>query len=161
MSMTESCRWEMQCRLRDWRTWTSNKGLRPCPLHTDFSSFSKSFDDVMHCRWWDFQSFCNLTLRNVVFKVFHNLFMHSSLLWAELASVFGLISVLFLYSYSIQPLLKHRNVLKWGLGPLTILFWSFQFCSKILHLMKRINRKRSNLFIDVFLKMAPKHMKHL
>ncbi len=44
-------------------------------MHRDFSSFSESFDDVMHCRWWDLQSLCNLTLRNVVFKVFHNLFM--------------------------------------------------------------------------------------
>ncbi len=42
--------------------------------HRYFSSFSESFDDVMHCRWWDLQSLCNLTLRNVVFKVFHNLF---------------------------------------------------------------------------------------
>ncbi len=24
----------------------------------------------MHCRWWDLQSLCNLTLRNFVFKVF-------------------------------------------------------------------------------------------
>ncbi len=42
--------------------------------HRDFSSFSEYFDDVMHCRWWDLQSLCNLMLRNVVFKVFHNLF---------------------------------------------------------------------------------------
>ncbi len=38
--------------------------------HRDFSSFSESFDDVMLCRWWDLQSLCNLTLRNVVFKIF-------------------------------------------------------------------------------------------
>ncbi len=36
MSMTESCRWVMQCRLRARRPRAS--------------SFSKSFDDVMHCR---------------------------------------------------------------------------------------------------------------
>ncbi len=35
--------------------------------HRDFSSFSESFDDVMHYRWWDLQSLCSLTLRNVVF----------------------------------------------------------------------------------------------
>ncbi len=70
MSMTESCRWVMQCRLRAQRPRASNKGLRPCPWHRDFSSFSESFDDVMHCRWWDLQSLCNLTLRNIVFKVF-------------------------------------------------------------------------------------------
>ncbi len=45
--------------------------------HRDLSSFSESFDDVMHCRWWDLQSLCNLTLRSIVFKVFHNLFTHS------------------------------------------------------------------------------------
>ncbi len=38
--------------------------------HRDFSSFSYSFDDVMHCRWWDLQSLCNLTLRNVVFYIY-------------------------------------------------------------------------------------------
>ncbi len=71
MSMTESCRWVMLCLLRPR---ASNKGLRPCPLHRDLSSFSESFDDVMHCRWWDSQSLCYLTLRDVVLKVFHNLF---------------------------------------------------------------------------------------
>ncbi len=64
ISMTESCRWVMQCR------------LRPCPLRTEIYPVS-SFDDVMHYRWWDLQSLCNLMLRNVVFKVFHNLFTHS------------------------------------------------------------------------------------
>ncbi len=43
-------------------------------MHRDFSGFSESLDDVMHCRWWDLQSPCNFMLRNVVFKVFHNLF---------------------------------------------------------------------------------------
>ncbi len=45
--------------------------------HRHFSSFSESSDDVKQCRWWDLKSLCNLTLRNVVFKVFHNLFTHS------------------------------------------------------------------------------------
>ncbi len=35
MSMTESCRWVMQCRLRARRPRASNKGLRPCALRTD------------------------------------------------------------------------------------------------------------------------------
>ncbi len=35
MSMIESCRWVMQCRLRARRPRASNKGLRPCPLHTE------------------------------------------------------------------------------------------------------------------------------
>ncbi len=42
--------------------------------HRDFSSFSESSDDVMHCRLWDLRCLCNITLRNVVFKVFQNLF---------------------------------------------------------------------------------------
>ncbi len=40
MSMTESCWWLMQCRLRAWRPLPSNKGLRPCPLHTEVSPVS-------------------------------------------------------------------------------------------------------------------------
>ncbi len=43
--------------------------------------FSESFDDFLDFRGWDLQSLCNLTLRNVVFKVFHNLFMHSFTDW--------------------------------------------------------------------------------
>ncbi len=56
--------------------------------HRDFSSFPESFDDVMHCRWWDLQSLCNLTLRNIVFKVFHNLFTHSFTDWRASAHLF-------------------------------------------------------------------------
>ncbi len=56
--------------------------------HRDFSSFSESFDDVMHCRWWDLQSLCNLMLRNVVFKVFHNLFTHSFTDWRASAHLY-------------------------------------------------------------------------
>ncbi len=37
MSMTESCRWVMQCRLRARRPRASNKDLRPCPLRTEIS----------------------------------------------------------------------------------------------------------------------------
>ncbi len=51
--------------------------------HRDFSSFSESFDDVMHCRWWDLQSFCNLTL-----IVFHNLFKHSFTDWRASAHLY-------------------------------------------------------------------------
>ncbi len=72
MSMTESCRWVMQCRLRAQKTTGIQQMSSTLSLtHRDFSSFSESFDDVMLCRWWDLQSLCNLTLRNVVFKVFH------------------------------------------------------------------------------------------
>ncbi len=56
--------------------------------HRDFSSFSESFDDVMHCRWWDLQSICHLMLRNVVFKVFHNLFTHSFTDWRASAHLY-------------------------------------------------------------------------
>ncbi len=40
MSMTESCRWVMQCRLRARRPRASNKGLRSCPLLTEISPVS-------------------------------------------------------------------------------------------------------------------------
>ncbi len=56
--------------------------------HRDFFSFSESFDDVMHCRWWDLQSLCNLTLRNIVFKEFHNLFTHSLTDWRASAHLY-------------------------------------------------------------------------
>ncbi len=40
MSMTEWCRWVIQCRLRARRPRASNKGLQPCPLHTEISLVS-------------------------------------------------------------------------------------------------------------------------
>ncbi len=40
MSMTESCWWVMQCRLRARRPRASNRGLRTCPLHTEISPVS-------------------------------------------------------------------------------------------------------------------------
>ncbi len=40
MSMTESCRWVMQCRLRARRPQTSNEYLWPCPLCTAISPVS-------------------------------------------------------------------------------------------------------------------------
>ncbi len=39
-SMTESCRWVMQCRLRARRPQASNKGLRPCSSRTEISLVS-------------------------------------------------------------------------------------------------------------------------
>ncbi len=40
MSITESCRWVMQCRLRAWRPRASNKVLLPCPIRTEISPVS-------------------------------------------------------------------------------------------------------------------------
>ncbi len=57
-------------------------------MHRDFSSFSESFDDVMNCSWWDLQSLCNLTLRNVVCKLFHNLFTHYFTDWGASAHLY-------------------------------------------------------------------------
>ncbi len=71
------------------RPRASNIGLRSCPLRTEISPvFSESFDDVMHCRWCDLQSLCNLTLMNVVFKVFHNIFTHSFTDWRASAHLY-------------------------------------------------------------------------
>ncbi len=56
--------------------------------HRDFSSFSESFDDVMHCRLWNLQSLCKLTLRNIVFKVFHDLFTHCFTDWRASAHLY-------------------------------------------------------------------------
>ncbi len=44
--------------------------------HRDFSSFSESFDDVMHGRLWDLQSLCNLMLKNIVLK-YSTIFLHT------------------------------------------------------------------------------------
>ncbi len=81
MSMTESCQWVMQCRLSARRTRHPPKVFGLVPYTQRLSSVSESFDDVMHCRWGDLQSLCNLMLRNVVFKVFHNPFTHSFTDW--------------------------------------------------------------------------------
>ncbi len=40
MSMIESCRWVMKCRLRARRPRASNKGLRSCPLHKEIDPVS-------------------------------------------------------------------------------------------------------------------------
>ncbi len=78
MSIQELCWWVMQHRLRTRRPRASNKGLQPCPLRTEISLLSLNyFYDFMHCRLWDLQSLCNLVLKNVVFKVFYNVFMQS------------------------------------------------------------------------------------
>ncbi len=82
ISMTESCWWVMQCRLRARKARASNNGLRPCPLHTEISPVSHNL--LMMLCTVDYEickGFCNLTLRNVVFKVFHNLFTHSFIDW--------------------------------------------------------------------------------
>ncbi len=67
MSMTESCQRVMQCSKGPKITSIQQRSSALSLTHRDFSSFSESFYDVMHCRWWDVQSLC----RNVVLKVFH------------------------------------------------------------------------------------------
>ncbi len=64
-----------------WVDAVSSEGLKNTALshtHRDFSSFSESFDDVMHCRLWLFSKpLLILTLRNVVlmyFTIFYALF---------------------------------------------------------------------------------------
>ncbi len=75
----------MQCRLRAWRPRASNEGLRPCPLHTQISPVSMNLL-MMLCTLCDLQNLCNLTLRNVVFKVFQvhwTLIQHSLLVLCQ------------------------------------------------------------------------------
>ncbi len=71
MSMTESYRCVMQCRLRARRPRESNKHLRPFPLRTEISPVSL-YLSMMFCTVYDeiCEAIWNLTLRNVVFKVF-------------------------------------------------------------------------------------------
>ncbi len=69
-------------------TGIQQRSLALSLMHRDFSSFSEFFDGVMHCRWWNLQKLCNLTLRNVVFKVFHNLFTHSFTDWRDSAHLY-------------------------------------------------------------------------
>ncbi len=85
MSMTESYWWVMQCRLRAWRPQASNEGLRPCPLHTEISPVSVNLL-MMLCTLCDLQNLCNLTLKNIVFKVFQvrwTLIQHSLLVLCQ------------------------------------------------------------------------------
>ncbi len=64
------------------------KSLALFHMHRDFSSFSESFDYVIYCRLWNSQSLCNLMLRNVEFKLFHNLFTHSFTDWSAPAHLY-------------------------------------------------------------------------
>ncbi len=50
MSMTESCRWIMQCRLRAQRPRASNKGLWPCSFHQCFPTLF--LEAHQHCTCW-------------------------------------------------------------------------------------------------------------
>ncbi len=88
MSMIESCRWVMQIVWGPEDHGIQQRSSALFLTHRDFSSFSESFDDVMHCRWWDLQSLCNLMLRNIDFKVFHNLFTHSFTDWRASAHLY-------------------------------------------------------------------------
>ncbi len=86
MSMSEPCWWEMQYRLRARRTRASNKGLWPCPLRTEIYPVSLNLL-MMLCTVDD--EICKvLTLRNFVFKVFHNLFTHSFTDWRASAHLY-------------------------------------------------------------------------
>ncbi len=78
MSMTESCQWEMQCRLRARRPRASSKGLRPRPLRTEISPVSLNIL-MMLCTVDDeiCKAFAIWRRGTLFFKVFHNLFTHS------------------------------------------------------------------------------------
>ncbi len=96
MSMTESCWWVMQCRLRAQRP-------RPCPLCTEMYPVSLNLL-MMLCTIDD--EICTAddeTLRNVVFKVFHNLFKHSFTDWRLLCHLYFWETLplqdIFFYSY--------------------------------------------------------------
>lgn len=58
ISLTESCLF-----LRAWIWQPSNTDFLPCPLNTDFSRFSKSFDDTILC--WTFILNCSTNCRQL------------------------------------------------------------------------------------------------
>ncbi len=73
------CKWHGRCVYRQWFLEVFlgpfiivNDRIMPMS-DTVLSEGPKTFD-VMHCRLWNLQSLCNLTLRIVAFKVFHSLF---------------------------------------------------------------------------------------
>ncbi len=80
--------------------------------HRDFYSFSESFDGVMHCGWWDLQSRCNLTLRNIVFKVFHNIFTSGG----PLSALTGCVNVRLLSGDKKNIAVNLFSKLGWELG---------------------------------------------
>ncbi len=88
MSMTESCRWVMQCRLRARRPQASNKGLRPCPLRTEMYPVSLNLLMMLCTIDYEICIVDDETLRYVVFKVFHNLFTHSFTDWRASAHLY-------------------------------------------------------------------------
>ncbi len=73
MSMTESCRWVMQCCLRARRPWASNKGLQPCPLCTEMSPVSLNL--LMLCTVDDeiCQAFAIWRIPQSFYALFHRL----------------------------------------------------------------------------------------
>ncbi len=76
MSMTESCRWLMQCYLRARRPRHPTKVFGLVPYAQRFLQFLWIF---WWCytlmRWWDLQSLWDLMLRDIVFKVKSPLFI--------------------------------------------------------------------------------------
>ncbi len=77
MSMSESCWWVMQCRLRARRPRASNKGLRPCPLRQFLWIF-----------WWCYALKMMRFAKPLQFDVFHNLFTHSFTDWRASAHLY-------------------------------------------------------------------------
>ncbi len=70
-----------------WKIWNAMYSALSL-THRDFSSFSECFDDVMHCRWWDLQSLCNLTLSNIVFLSITQNFLRTLSQIGELLPIF-------------------------------------------------------------------------
>ncbi len=87
MSMTESCRWVMQCRLRAQRPRASNKGLRPCPLRTEISPVSLNLL-MMLCTVDDEICKAFAIWRRRTFFFTHNLFTHSFTDWRVSAHLY-------------------------------------------------------------------------
>ncbi len=85
MSMTELCRWVSS---EGRRPRASNKDLQPFPLRRYFSSFSESFDDVMHCRWWNLQSLFVIWRWGTLFLKYSNLCTHSFTDWRASAHLY-------------------------------------------------------------------------
>ncbi len=88
MSMTESCRWVMQCRLRARRPRASNKGFRHCPLRTEISQVSLKLL-MMLCTVDD--EFCKafaIWRWGTLFLKYSTIFLHSFTDWRASAHLY-------------------------------------------------------------------------
>ncbi len=84
MSMTESCRWVMQCHLRSRRPRASYKSLWPCSICTEISPVSLNLLIMLFTVDYEIRKAFAIWC----WGTFHNLFTHSFTDWSTSAYLY-------------------------------------------------------------------------